>query len=164
MMSFLIYIIFWSQSRILKESMIRLSKLESPLHIRRRLVSLFRKGRNNNSEFDVDKLSEEEYQILLRRVYADKESKLMALRLGDVGGSYDDEDAWEGDEDPFVHLTADERQEIMKQMSIEEITEAGSNHKRLMMKLNKKKGFYKRQKEFKRPSFGWEGEGNRQKS
>lgn len=141
--------------------MIRLSKIESPFHLRRKLVSLFRKSKQGDNEFDLDKLSEEEYQILLRRVYADKESKLMALRLGDVGNNNDDEDAWEGDEDPFVHLTADERQEIMKQMSIEEITEAGSNHKRLMMKLDKKKGF-KRQKKFKRPSFGWEGEGKRQ--
>ena len=116
---------------------------------------------SDESSFDVDKLSEEEYKILLRRVYADKESKLMALRLGDVGNdNKDDEEAWDGDEDPFVHLSADERQEIMKQMSIEEITEAGSNHKRLMMKLEKKKGF-KRQKKFKRPSFGWEGDKKR---
>ena len=78
----------------------------------------------------------------------------MALRLGDIGDSQD-EYAWEGDEDPFVHLAADERQLVMKQMSIEEITEAGSNHKRLMMKLDKKKGF-KRQKKFKRPPLGWE--------
>ncbi len=124
-------------------------------------MSLFRKSEQSSGEFDLNKISEEEYQILLRRVYADKESKLMALRLGDVG-SNDDEDAWEGDEDPFVHLTADERQEIMKQMSIEEITEAGSNHKRLMMKLEKKKKGFKHQKKFKRPSFGWEGEGKRQ--
>ena len=72
----------------------------------------------------------------------------MTLRLGDVGDSQDE--AWDSDEDPFVHLSADERQKIMKKMSIEEITEAGSNYKRLMMKLQKRKGF-KRQK-FKSPS------------
>jgi hypothetical protein len=79
------------------------------------------------------------------------------LRLGDFGDD-EDEEAWEGDEDPFVHLSADERQIILKSMSIEEITEAGSNHKRLMMKHEKRKGF-KRQKKFKRPPLGWDGEG-----
>lgn len=141
----------------MKEVITILSKIESPLRLRRRISSILKKSRGGDNNVDIDKLSEEEYKILLRRVYADKESKLMALRLGDVGDSKDDDEAWDGDEDPFVHLSADERQEIMKQMSIEEITEAGSNHKRLMMKIEKRKGF-KRQKTFKSPSFGWNAE------
>ncbi len=136
----------------------RLSTFESPMRLRRKISSIFKKKGSSDDGLDGNKLTEEEYQILLRRVSADKESKLMALRLGDLwDNSEEDEEAWEGDEDPFVHLSADERQQIMKQMSIEEITEAGTNHKRLMMKLEKKKGF-KRQKKFKRPSFGWEGD------
>ena len=125
-----------------------LLSIESPLRLRRKVMSLVQTFRRKGGKnlFDVD-LSEKQYKIM-RRVYADEESKLMALRLGDVGDSQDE--AWDSDEDPFVHLSADERQKIMKKMSIEEITEAGSNYKRLMMKLQKRKGF-KRQK-FKSPS------------
>lgn len=131
-----------------------LTRIESPFRLRRKISKLLNKNKgDDDNNVDLDKLSDEEYKILLRRVYADKESKLMALRLGDMSNSDDDDYAWEGDEDPFVHLSADERQEIMKQMSIEEITEAGINHKRLVTKLGKKKGGFKRQKKFKRPSF-----------
>lgn len=134
-----------------------MSSMESPFKIRRKLASLFRRDRVLvQDKIDLDDLSEEEYKIMLRRVYSDKQSKLTAIRLGDIGDSEEDEYAWEGEEDPFVHLSADERQEIMKRMSLEEISEARTNHKRLMMKLGKSKG--KRQKEFKRPSFGWDGE------
>lgn len=128
-----------------------LSRIESPFRLRKKISKLLNLNKGDNDDLDIDNLTEEEYKILLRRVYADKESKLMALRLGDLGNS-EDEYAWEGDEDPFVHLSADERQEIMKQMSIEEITEAGVKHKRLMSKLGKRKGGF-RQKKFKRPQF-----------
>jgi hypothetical protein len=132
-----------------------MSSVESPFKIRRKLASFFRRDRVLvQGKIDLDDLSEEEYKIMLRRVYSDKQSKLTAIQLGDIGDSEEDEYAWEGEEDPFVHLSADERQEIMKQMSIEEISEARTNHKRLKMKLGKNKG--KRQKEFKRPSFGWD--------
>jgi len=151
------------QALLVRQIISRLKTLESPLRLRKRVASMFYKKKSNNPQidFNLDGLSEEEYKIMLRRVYADQESKLLAIRLGDIGDASEDDYAWESDEDPFVHLSADERQEIMKQMSIEEISEARNNHKRLMTKLEKKKNKgFKKQKEFKRPSFGFSTDGN----
>ena len=68
------------------------------------------------SDGEMHKLTEEEYEVMLKRVYDDKESKLLALRICSYGKTLDDDEAaWNGKDDPFVHLTADERQSIMKQ-------------------------------------------------
>jgi len=42
-----------------------------------------------------------------------------------VGGMEEDEEAWEGDEDPFLNLSADERQELIKKMKLSEVEAAG---------------------------------------
>mmetsp|Transcript_22887 Transcript_22887/g.32260 ORF Transcript_22887/g.32260 Transcript_22887/m.32260 type:complete len:664 (-) Transcript_22887:104-2095(-) len=76
------------------------------------------------------------------------ESILTVLRLGDVDENIDDV-AWEGEEDPFVHLSADERQKIMRKMSIKEIEEAGMGQKRRANKRRKRHN--QEQKAFKRP-------------
>ncbi len=128
-----------------------LFKNESPLKLRRKLTALFGYeyvGGEDSPE--MGKLTEEEYEILLRRVYDDKESKLMALRLGDYGDTDDESSAWQGKDDPFVHLTADERQDIMKQMTVEEIRKAGYIHQRIARK-QKKRG--SKRQNFIRPSF-----------
>jgi hypothetical protein len=107
-------------------------------------------------EGPLGKLTEEEYQILLRIVYDDKVSKLTALRLGDYGdGSKDDESAWGGKDDPFVHLTADERQSIMKQMSIGEIKKAGYIQRKFAEKNKRRRSSIQK---FKRPLYE-EGQG-----
>ena len=93
-----------------------MSELETPLHIRRRIGSFLGKEEEEDDDFDgeMHKLTEEEYEVMLKRVYDDKESKLLALRIGSYGKTLDDDEAaWNGKDDPFVHLTADERQSIM---------------------------------------------------
>ena len=124
---------------MLKATLAWLNSFESPLRIRRKLASVLSTEEENDEEGGLGKLSEEEYQILLRRVYDDKESsKLMALRLGDYGDNTD-EGAWGGKDDPFVHLTADERQGMMKQMSIGEIKKAGYIQRRFAKKNTKRR-------------------------
>ena len=86
---------------------------------------------------------------MLRRVYADNESKLTALRIG-VVGDLSDEPVWDGEEDPFVHMSSLERQEYMKKLSIEEIKKAGYGQKQLVQK--KKKSAYRKQKKFNKPN------------
>ena len=50
----------------------------------------------------------------------------------------EEEAAWEGDEDPFVTLDPDTRQEVMKNMRIEEIEEAGRIYKKESAKEKKR--------------------------
>ena len=74
----------------------------------------------------------------------DDTKKLTVLKLGDLEN---DVNAWEGEEDPFVHLSADERQEQLKKMRVKDIKRAGRRQKR---KPKKDKRAEKR-KPFKKP-------------
>jgi hypothetical protein len=125
----------------LKSTLTWLNSIESPLKIRRKISSVLHSEEEPEDDGELGKLTEEEYEILLRRVYDDKESKLMALRLGDYGSDSEDidEGAWGGKDDPFVHLSADERQVIMKQMSIGEIKKAGYIQRRFAKKNKKRR-------------------------
>jgi len=49
----------------------------------------------------------------------------------------DDEAVWDGIDDPFLHLDADERQKKLKSMSIKEIDAARLSQKQLNEKLKK---------------------------
>jgi hypothetical protein len=108
-----------------------------------------RSALGREEQIDEDTLSDEEYDMMLRRVYADKESKLTALRIGIVG-DLSDEPVWDGEEDPFVHMSSMERQEYMKKLSIEEIKKAGFGQKQLVQK--KKRSSYRKQKKFNKPN------------
>ena len=55
----------------------------------------------------------------------DEESRLIVWQLG-AGDS--DEEAWESRKDPFVHLSADDRQRILKAMSVRQVREAGQEY------------------------------------
>jgi len=141
-----------NKTRLFIAALSWVSSFESPFKLRKKLAPFF--NENKKFEQELEQLTDEEYEILLNREYSDRRSKLMALRLGDLGYDDDqDEGAWFGNEDPFVHLSADERQEIMKQLSIGEIKQAGNDHKRLMMRIERKR-LFKKQKKFKR--VGWE--------
>lgn len=53
-------------------------------------------------------------------------SKLRVLKLGNLDPTASDEEgAWDGNVDPFVHLSADERQEMLKKMSVRQVENAG---------------------------------------
>jgi hypothetical protein len=49
---------------------------------------------------------------------------LRVLKLGDL--SDEDDEAWDGIQDPFVHLSAIERQKVLKTMNFKEIEKAGN--------------------------------------
>lgn len=108
-----------------------LLSFESPLHLRRKFSRFF--GGKQKTLSDVGLLSEEEYKELLLRRFTDSKSTLTALRLGEYMFN-EEEFAWEGKDDPFVSLSADERQEIIKKMSIGEIKQAGYIQKKIAKK------------------------------
>lgn len=138
---------------------------ESPFKLRSRIKSKWwtqrmrMKSPKNTSTASLDTVfidsnhphSPKEDSMILLKEY-ESGSKLKVVRLGNVGAwSNDDEDiAWEGNEDPFVHLSADERQAKLKSMSIEEIKRAGMEYKKQKDK-SKQKEMKTRPKPFKRP-------------
>lgn len=146
----------WIESRMTRKHVLRatlswLNTFETPFRIRRKISSFLHKEKKEHEEQDG---MEEDYQILLRKVYDDKVSKLTALRLGDYGDSTEEDDgAWGGKDDPFVHLTADERQVIMKQMSIGEIKKAGHIQRRFAKKNKTRRS---NTQKFKRPEEEYE--------
>jgi len=146
----------WIESRKQRKHMVKailswLNSFESPLRLRRKLFSLLGNDEEDEETGGMGKLSEENFEIMLRRVYDDEESKLVALRLGDYGSSQKDDDtAWGGKDDPFVHLSADERQCIMKQMSIGEIKKAGYIQQKFAKRFKRRRSDTQ---VFRRPSF-----------
>lgn len=78
------------------------------------------------------------------KILVDSED-LTVLKLGDLEN---DANAWEGEEDPFVHLSADERQEQLKKMRVRDVRRAGRKQKRRSTKKGKKS---ETRKPFKKP-------------
>lgn len=65
-------------------------------------------------------------------------TRLRVLRLGDL--SMKEDESWSADIDPFVHLSADERQDVLKKMNFRQIEKAS----------NKRLATYKRERWFQR--------------
>ena len=87
--------------------------------------------------------------VLDRQNYDEEESKLTVLRMGNIGKSTKDDTAWDSEEDPFINLSADERQKVMKKMKLKEIEDAGKEQR---MKSEKEKKMKRNeQKQFKKP-------------
>lgn len=75
----------------------------------------------------------------------DETKKMTVLKLGDLEN---DLNAWEGEDDPFVHLSAVERQEKLKTMRVRDIEHAGRRERN---KNGKKKRRAEKRKDFKKP-------------
>lgn len=84
---------------------------------------LLRKAGNSRHEYWWSKDADELDSILHEINSKVDSSKLRVLRLGDTG---DVDEAWEGKNDPFIHLSPDERQRAIKGMSMRQIEEAAS--------------------------------------
>lgn len=108
----------------------------------RRLVKL-------NSQ-DQDKKSRKrgwDEEAILQEIQAGDSSRLRVLKIGDLN-SNSEEDAWEGSADPFVHLSADERQDLLKRMKLMEIERASGNTKLVSQKKRATQWFQRRKKTF----------------
>ena len=82
----------------------------------------------------------------------DVDSSLQVIKFG-VDDRQAERIAWEGEEDPFVHLSADERQQTLKDLSVKEIEKLHERQVAKATKLRKrKKRIYERVREFKRPA------------
>jgi hypothetical protein len=84
--------------------------------------------------------------LMMVEIKGEGTTSLKVLKLGDAGG----DDAWEGEDDPYVHLSADERQDLLKQMNVKELDEAGKEQQRKAEK-EKKRVILERKRIFKKP-------------
>lgn len=65
----------------------------------------------------------------------DESKRLTVLKLGDLEN---DAKAWEGEDDPFVHLSADERQEKLKTLRVRDIQQAARRQRNQKAKKAKR--------------------------
>ena len=84
--------------------------------------------------------------LMLVEIKGEGNTLLKALKLGNSAA----DDAWEGAEDPFVHLTADERQEMLKTMNVRDIEKAGKEFQQKTAK-EKKRVVLERKQTFQKP-------------
>eukprot|EP00545_Synedropsis_sp_CCMP1620_P011397 CAMPEP_0119008434 /NCGR_PEP_ID=MMETSP1176-20130426/3687_1 /TAXON_ID=265551 /ORGANISM="Synedropsis recta cf, Strain CCMP1620" /LENGTH=625 /DNA_ID=CAMNT_0006960761 /DNA_START=54 /DNA_END=1927 /DNA_ORIENTATION=- len=86
--------------------------------------------------------------------YDKGDTKMKVVKLGDYGDD-ENEPAWEGENDPFVHLSPNDRQRIIKKMNIGEIGVIGKEKKKEVKRQTKKMGKklnLKRQMKFEKPA------------
>jgi hypothetical protein len=81
------------------------------------------------------------------------DSVLKALNIGELNinedGTTKEDASWDGEDDPFYHLTPNERMEVLKTMSLQDIYQAALNRKTQTKK--EKRRWASREKQFKRP-------------
>jgi len=87
---------------------------------------------------------------IIREIYGDS-SQLRVLKLGDLGS--DNDHAWDGIADPFVHLSANERQKVLKAMNVRQIERAGnkrlskSRRERFFRRLFRRRTYFRKPKD-----------------
>jgi len=111
---------------------------------------IFRKNKSKVGEEEQSTIITKNSKIMYRRQNtATDETVLRVLRLVSLTDdtAQDEKVAWGGEEDPFVDLSAVERQEVTKKMSLEEIEKAGEKQMKIVQE-QQTKGYLK-QKMFK---------------
>ncbi|KAL7445130.1 hypothetical protein ACHAXM_011858 [Skeletonema potamos] len=108
--------------------------LQSPLRIRQRLSNAFAKV--NKKSLNIDG------------------SDLQAINIGEIDitddGRTAEEPSWDGEDDPFYHLTPGERMEVLRTMSLQDIYKSAVNRKEQNQKQKRRFGS-SRKGAFKRP-------------
>ncbi|KAL7486392.1 hypothetical protein ACHAW6_011996 [Cyclotella cf. meneghiniana] len=118
--------------RLLARTASWVSTLQSPFRIRQKIFTLFAR--------DEPRLTP-------------PDSVLKALNIGELkineDGTTKEDASWDGEDDPFYHLTPNERMEVLKTMSLQDIYQAALNRKTQTKK--EKRRWASREKQFKRP-------------
>jgi|SaaInl74LU_5_DNA_1037368.scaffolds.fasta_scaffold20150_2 hypothetical protein len=108
--------------------------LQSPLRVRQRLTNAFEKV--NKKSLNIDG------------------SDLQAINIGEIDITDDgltaEEPAWDGEDDPFYHLTPGERMDVLRTMSLQDIYKSAVNRKEQNQKQKRRFGG-SRKGAFKRP-------------
>jgi len=112
-----------------------LSSMQSPLRIRQRLINVF----TRNNEIGPAKVGQ----------------SIKAVNIGEFDinedGTTREDSAWDGPDDPFLHLSPNERMEVLRTMSLQDIYQSALERKEQNKKQKKKKWVGSKDKKFKRP-------------
>ena len=87
-----------------------------------RLTNFGGDGNSNSRQQRNDRIIRE---VQTHQDLLDEESRLIVWQLG---AGDDDDEAWESQKDPFVHLSADERQKILKAMNVRQVRTMGQEY------------------------------------
>jgi len=93
--------------RLIGKTLSWISQMQSPLRIRQRLVNIFTK-KNTKAVLKAN-------------------PDLQAINIGELETNEDQ--VWDGEDDPFMHLSAGERMEVMKSMTLQDIYQSASERK-----------------------------------
>ena len=111
--------------------------LQSPLRIRQRLSNAFEKANKRSLQIDG--------------------SDLQAINIGEIDINDDgltaEEPAWDGEDDPFYHLTPGERMDVLRTMSLQDIYKSAVNRKEQNQKQKMKRFGSSRKGAFKKPDY-----------
>ena len=122
-----------TQLRLIAKTASWIATIQSPLRLRQKLLDAFyrKKVRSNRAK-----------------------PGLRAINIGeldvDEDGATREDPAWDGPDDPFMHLSPGERMEVLKTMSLQDIYRSASERKE-QNKRQKWKWWGNRSKKFKRP-------------
>ena len=109
--------------------------MQSPLRIRQRLSNAFEKANKRSLQIDG--------------------SDLQAINIGEIDINDDgltaEEPAWDGEDDPFYHLTPGERMDVLRTMSLQDIYKSAVNRKEQNQKQKMKRFGSSRKGSFKKP-------------
>ena len=107
--------------------------MQSPLRIRQRLHKAYSKTKLRSSSDSPE---------------------LKAVNIGELDinedGTTKEDPAWDGPDDPFMHLSPAERMQVLKSMSLQDIYQSAQERKDQNKKQKKKWGI-KRGNKFKKP-------------
>lgn len=123
-------ILFVLQMRLLARTALWVSELESPLRIRQKVSNTLAKRKVKSIPSAAEALNIGEFDI-------------------NADGTTREDPSWDGEDDPFYHLSPEERMKVLKSMSLQDIYQAGLNRKTQSKKEKMK--WTNRNKKFKRP-------------
>lgn len=107
--------------------------MQSPLRIRQRLLNAFSRKRGSPGT---------------------PNGALKGVNIGELDideyGKTREDTAWDGPDDPFLHLSPGERMDVLRNMSLQDIYQSALERK-MQNKKQKKKWLGNRGKKFKRP-------------
>jgi hypothetical protein len=129
---------------IMAERKMRLAREFIPTLLRTMIASPSNKSRRRRRRWTDGT----DFNPIVQEIHSDS-AVLRVLKLGDL--STKDDISWDGLADPFVHLSAEERQDVLKKLSIRQIEVAGN--KRLSMNRRDRwvQRFWRRKTFFKKP-------------
>lgn len=121
--------VFPFQLRLIVRTAEWLASIQSPFRIRQRLMSTIEAVTNRrDANSRQRKVSDELSSINIGELDIDED------------GNTKEDPAWDGEDDPFMHLSPNERMDVLRKMSLDEIYQSAVERKQENNKKRRKSG------------------------